>query len=98
MSDDFFEIFEDLFESRRKRKYDRYREERYPDERDLRPRPSAPAIFCMKCGARNEAGSKFCLSCGDLLPAPGEEMRCLKCSATLPITAKFCPRCGAAAG
>lgn len=97
MSDDVFEVFEELFEWRKKKKR---RDGGSSDERRTNAPPAAPApvivpIFCIACGARNEGNSKFCISCGDLLPAAGEEMRCPRCSSVLPLAAKFCPRCGA---
>jgi len=94
MSDEIFEVFEELFDWRKKRK----RRDNNGRSDDSGPSPPpAPVvvpIFCIKCGARNEGSSKFCLSCGELLPSAGEEMRCPRCSTALPLAAKFCPRCG----
>lgn len=100
MGDDLFEVFEDLFERRRRRKG---RDGEYGNregydgrpESEARAKPAAPPVFCMDCGARNEGGQRFCQECGSLLPSPGEEMRCLKCNSVVPLTAKFCGKCGA---
>lgn len=93
MVDDLFEVFEDLFERKRKKK-SRRDDDDEARPRDARPAPAAPPVFCLQCGTRNEAASRFCQECGDVLPAAGEEMRCLKCNAQVPLTAKFCGRCG----
>ena len=102
MSDEIFEIFGELFERRRKNKrYGNGDHDGYQQPASNPPPPPAPVvvpIFCIECGARNEGNSKFCLSCGELLPAAGEEMRCPRCSTALPLAAKFCPRCGAGVG
>ncbi len=96
MSDDIFEVFEELFEWRKKRKGDKKKK-----DRDLTAggppaagRTAAPPVFCIDCGARNEGDARFCMDCGKLLPSPGEELRCPRCSSIVPLTAKFCPRCG----
>ncbi|MCC7363909.1 MAG: zinc ribbon domain-containing protein [Dehalococcoidia bacterium] len=90
MVDELFEVFEDLFERRGKKKKNKDRAEA-PVEAKA---PPAPPVFCMDCGARNEGSQRFCQECGKLLPSAGEEMRCPRCSTVVPLTAKFCGRCG----
>lgn len=96
MVDEIFEVFEDLFE-RRKKKKDKDKSHKGKTG-DVAPAPAkapaAPPIFCTGCGARNEGSARFCMECGDLLPAPGEELRCIGCNSVVPLKAKFCPRCG----
>jgi len=50
-------------------------------------------VTCLQCGQANPTGAKFCLECGQRLPAA-----CSACGHPLPTAAKFCPECGAAAG
>lgn len=94
MVDELFEVFEELFERRSKKK-------RKGEGGGSEPRkataPAAPPVFCVECGVRNEGNARFCMECGALLPSPGEELRCLSCNTQLPLKAKFCPRCGAKA-
>lgn len=92
MVDELFEVFEDLFD-RRKKKKDRDRSGRGDAPAEAKT-PPAPAVFCMECGARNEGNQRFCQECGKLLPSVGEEMRCPRCSTVVPLTAKFCGKCG----
>ena len=49
-------------------------------------------MTCPHCSQANPTGAKFCLECGQRLPAG-----CSACGRTLPPSAKFCPECGAAA-
>lgn len=91
MVDELFEVFEDLFERRKKKRDRAGKGEKLPAE--VRA-PAAPPVFCIGCGARNEGGARFCIECGELLPSPGEEMRCLGCNSVVPLKARFCPRCG----
>lgn len=91
MVDELFDVFEDLFERRQKKKNRAVKGENRAVEAKA---PAAPPVFCIGCGARNEGGARFCLECGELLPSPGEEMRCLGCNSVVPLKAKFCPRCG----
>lgn len=58
---------------------------------------------CSKCGAENEAGSKFCESCGEKLEAPKKTTSsksssakavCPSCGKENKKTAKFCEECG----
>lgn len=99
MVDELFDVFEDLFDRRKKKKRDQDRDDRRGGDRsEAAATPNAPpqpAVFCLDCGSRNEGGARFCQECGGLLPSAGEEMRCLKCNAEVPLTAKFCGRCGA---
>lgn len=44
---------------------------------------------CVKCGADNAAGAKFCKNCGAHL-----EGVCAKCGSPLEKDSKFCPSCG----
>jgi class 3 adenylate cyclase/tetratricopeptide (TPR) repeat protein len=48
-------------------------------------------VTCPHCGQANPTGAKFCLECGQRLPAG-----CVACGRPLPASAKFCPECGAA--
>ncbi len=94
MVDELFEVFEDLFERRGKKK----NKEKKGEQKAAAPAAPSLPLFCMACGARNEGGARYCLECGELLPSPGEEFRCARCEVALPLKAKFCPRCGARAG
>ena len=47
-------------------------------------------MTCPQCGQANPTGAKFCLECGQRLPAG-----CAGCGHPLPAGAKFCPECGA---
>lgn len=49
---------------------------------------------CPKCGAAQEAHSKFCAECGEPMTAA----HCTQCGAKLTTNAKFCPDCGAKVG
>src|SRR5262245_17151996 len=46
---------------------------------------------CPPCGRDNPPGAKFCLECGQKLPAA-----CAACGHALPPDARFCVECGAA--
>ncbi|HEV7860406.1 MAG TPA: SPFH domain-containing protein [Pyrinomonadaceae bacterium] len=50
---------------------------------------------CPKCGAANDASSKFCNDCGAKLEAAAQETPCIKCGSELHAGAKFCSQCGA---
>lgn len=50
-------------------------------------------VVCPKCGAKNNAGSKFCSSCGTEIIA--EKLFCSNCGKELPSGSKFCSSCGA---
>ena len=50
-------------------------------------------VVCPKCNAQNNAGTKFCSSCGNSLEK--EKNKCIKCGAEIAENAKFCPECGA---
>ncbi|GMV84791.1 MAG: hypothetical protein AMXMBFR80_06490 [Dehalococcoidia bacterium] len=91
MVDELFEVFEELFERRQKKKDKAGKGEKRATEAKA---AATPPVFCIGCGARNEGGARFCMECGELLPSPGEEMRCLGCNSVVPLKAKFCPRCG----
>lgn len=92
MVDELFEVFEDLFDRRKKKKNGKER-----DGQGARSAPDValPPIFCLQCGVKNSASQRFCESCGEVLPAAGEEMRCPNCSSVVALTARFCGRCGA---
>lgn len=49
-------------------------------------------IACKKCGGMNEAGSKFCGSCGDKLVTA--QVECHACGTFVDEHAKFCSNCG----
>lgn len=93
MVDDLFDVFEDLFERRRRKGRDR--DDRTVGDPDV-PTPAEPQkpLFCIECGGKNPPTSRFCQECGEVLPSPGEEMRCARCNNEVPLTAKFCPNCG----
>lgn len=97
MVEDLFEIFEELFERKRKKPKHKHPAGRMSD-RDAYAEPAPPPrppVFCLECGTKNDADARFCLDCGSVLPAAGEEMRCLRCDSVVPLKARFCGRCGA---
>jgi membrane protease subunit (stomatin/prohibitin family) len=53
--------------------------------------PSAAAVTCTSCGARQAQG-KFCAECGTALAQP--KKFCISCGQELLATAKFCAHCG----
>lgn len=52
-------------------------------------------VNCLKCGAPNVAGAKFCNECGARMEALPQTTTCVKCGAQLQPSAKFCTECGA---
>ncbi|MCP4479286.1 MAG: hypothetical protein GY818_14465, partial [Planctomycetaceae bacterium] len=56
---------------------------------ELPPTIELGAGECPKCHTRNDAGRKFCNSCGASL-----RVGCLKCELEIPAWDKFCPECG----
>jgi membrane protease subunit (stomatin/prohibitin family) len=54
--------------------------------------PAAAGIECPSCHTGNQAGAKFCASCGTSLAPPAAV--CPSCQAENPTTAKFCSSCG----
>jgi membrane protease subunit (stomatin/prohibitin family) len=50
-------------------------------------------VACPKCNAANQAGAKFCASCGGPMSVP--QVACPACKAQIPGGVKFCPSCGA---
>lgn len=50
-------------------------------------------VPCPKCNAMNQAGAKFCASCGGQMQVP--QAACPACKAQIPAGVKFCPSCGA---
>ncbi|MCP4476749.1 MAG: protein kinase, partial [Planctomycetaceae bacterium] len=56
---------------------------------ELPPKIELGAGECPKCHARNDAGRKFCNSCGASL-----RVGCLECEVEIPAWDKFCPECG----
>lgn len=53
----------------------------------------AQQVPCPRCNAMNQAGAKFCASCGGAMQAP--QAACPACKAQVPAGVKFCPSCGA---
>jgi predicted Zn-dependent protease/predicted nucleic acid-binding Zn ribbon protein len=51
----------------------------------------AGVMHCKKCGAKVEAGDKFCTNCGEKFET---EHKCPKCGATISDGDKFCTNCG----
>jgi membrane protease subunit (stomatin/prohibitin family) len=97
MADEIFDLLEDLFERRKKKKDrgDKSPRDRKEGPAEAAPAPKAPAfIFCSACGAKNDSGGRFCSECGEILPAQGREPQCPNCERPAPITAKFCNACG----
>jgi membrane protease subunit (stomatin/prohibitin family) len=47
---------------------------------------------CPECGAKTQAGAKFCPECGTRL---SQKRFCSECGSPLGASAKFCPECGA---
>lgn len=60
--------------------------------------PQAPAeseVICPSCGAKQQAGSRFCNQCGtSIVPDIEREITCPVCGAKLPPNSKFCNHCG----
>ena len=50
----------------------------------------AASVACPTCGAQNNAGSRFCSSCG----APIGPRKCPSCGADVPAGSRFCNSCG----
>lgn len=65
----------------------------------VHPQASATAaseIICPSCGAKLQAGSRFCNQCGaNIVSAVEKETACPVCGAKLPPNSKFCNSCGA---
>ncbi len=59
------------------------------------PQPAQATVSCLKCGASNPAGNKFCGTCGSSLTPPSTTV-CPQCGASMPATMKLCGNCGAA--
>jgi membrane protease subunit (stomatin/prohibitin family) len=53
---------------------------------------SQPGVTCSNCQTVNQAGAKFCASCGTSMAPPG--VVCANCQAENPQGAKFCASCG----
>jgi len=51
----------------------------------------APGVQCPGCGHMGPQGAKFCMNCGQKMPAPGA---CPNCGAATSPGAKFCGQCG----
>ena len=56
--------------------------------------PAATGVECPSCHTSNQAGAKFCASCGTSLAPPG--VVCPSCQAENPAGARFCSSCGTA--
>lgn len=50
-------------------------------------------IYCPKCGAGNQDGSRFCAKCGAPIPTTG--IRCPVCGTMNPLGNVYCDRCHA---
>lgn len=50
-------------------------------------------IYCPRCGAANQDGSRFCAKCGAPIPTTGA--RCPNCGAVNPVGNVYCDRCHA---
>lgn len=50
-------------------------------------------IYCPRCGAANQDGSRFCASCGAPIPTTGT--RCPVCGTVNPVGNVYCDRCHA---
>lgn len=48
-------------------------------------------IYCPKCGAGNQDGSRFCAKCGTPIPTTG--IRCPVCGTMNPLGNVYCDRC-----
>ena len=46
-------------------------------------------VICASCGAENDPGRKFCLSCGQRLA-----VACPSCGSPYGHAVRFCPQCG----
>lgn len=58
---------------------------------------SASTLACVKCGAQNPTGTKYCSNCGNSLineVSLSGNRCCPKCDAPIPAKSKFCPNCG----
>lgn len=66
----------------------------------LKTRYGADTIMCLKCGAPNKSGDKFCSGCGFALAAEAisEGRSCPTCGVSIKEGAKFCIRCGREVG
>ncbi|SFM22163.1 Membrane protease subunit, stomatin/prohibitin family, contains C-terminal Zn-ribbon domain [Paenibacillus sp. 1_12] len=53
---------------------------------------SVKELSCKKCGEMNEAGAKFCCSCGEKLVT--SQIDCYSCGTKVDGNAKFCSNCG----
>ena len=58
----------------------------------------APTRYCRHCGARIEAGAKFCTNCGQSLPTTPATKYCRNCGRQLDTKADYCPFCGGSVG
>ena len=56
--------------------------------------PAAPTVPCPGCQTAVPQGAKFCLNCGNPMPAPAGPAPCAQCGTELPAGAKFCSSCG----
>ena len=53
-------------------------------------------VMCAKCNAVNQAGARFCATCGGgiSIPSNPSNLICTKCNAAIAKDSKFCPECG----
>jgi len=55
---------------------------------------ASTSASCPKCGAANNAASKFCNECGAKMEVEKQTVPCVKCAAPLAVGTKFCNECG----
>lgn len=55
--------------------------------------PAQSGVKCAHCGAELAKNAKFCLNCGERVPADDGTVICPDCGKRVP-KAKFCPECG----
>ena len=64
--------------------------------RSQAPLTTESEVSCPSCGAKQQAGSRFCNQCGASIASDMEkEATCPVCGAKLPPSSKFCNSCGA---
>ena len=51
-------------------------------------------MFCIKCGAEIQPGSRFCMKCGNPVKTETVNKCCIGCGAKLRAKQIFCSNCG----